>query len=297
MEAHDAAGNPAEALRAFEDLRRLLREELGTAPGVAAMALHERLLHGRAPAAAGRRRPRRRSPPAAGRRRSTPRAGATRSSAARPRRRCSRTPGRARPAARAGWSCSRARRGSARPGSPPSWPAHAHDDGAVVLYGRFDEDAPAPYQPVVQMLRGWAGGASLAPLAGELGPRAAELGIVLPEFGAPSAAPDGTLRAGEADAQRLRLFDAMAALLVEIAGAAPLLVVLDDLHWADLPTLQLVAHLVRAPAPERVAVPRDRRARTRAARRSSRCSPACAARERSGGSSWAGSTRARRARS
>jgi DNA-binding SARP family transcriptional activator len=50
MEAHAAAGNPAEALRAFEDLRRLLREELGTAPGVAAMALHEELLHGRAPA-------------------------------------------------------------------------------------------------------------------------------------------------------------------------------------------------------------------------------------------------------
>ena len=33
MEAHAAAGNPAEALRAFEDLRRLLREELGAAPG------------------------------------------------------------------------------------------------------------------------------------------------------------------------------------------------------------------------------------------------------------------------
>ena len=43
--------------------------------------------------------------------------------------------------------------------------ALAHDDGAVVLYGRFDEEAPAPYQPVVQMLRGWAGGASLAPFA------------------------------------------------------------------------------------------------------------------------------------
>ena len=120
-----------------------------------------------------------------------------------------------------------------------------------MLYGRFDEGAPAPYQPVVAMLRGWAGGASLAPLAGRLGPRAAELGIVLSEFEAPAAAPDGTLRAGEADARRLRLFDAMAALLAEIAGGAPLLVVLDDLQWADLPTLQLIAHLVRAPAPER----------------------------------------------
>ena len=34
---------------------------------------------------------------------------------------------------------------------------HAHADGALVLYGRFDEDAPAPYKPVVELLRGWAG--------------------------------------------------------------------------------------------------------------------------------------------
>ena len=46
MEVHDAAGNPAEALRAFEELRILLRDELGTTPGAAAMAVHERLLRG-----------------------------------------------------------------------------------------------------------------------------------------------------------------------------------------------------------------------------------------------------------
>ena len=40
----------------------------------------------------------------------------------------------------------------------------AHEEGAVVLYGRFDEEASAPYEPVVAMLRGWAGGTSLAPL-------------------------------------------------------------------------------------------------------------------------------------
>ncbi len=50
MEAHEAAGNPAEALRAFEDLRGLLREELGTNPGPDAMAVHERVLLGRPPA-------------------------------------------------------------------------------------------------------------------------------------------------------------------------------------------------------------------------------------------------------
>src|SRR5215218_8304322 len=42
MEAHEAAGNPAEALRVFEDLRCLLREELATTPGPGAMAVHDR---------------------------------------------------------------------------------------------------------------------------------------------------------------------------------------------------------------------------------------------------------------
>src|SRR5207248_88336 len=46
MEVHEAAGNPAEALRVFDELRTLLREELGTIPGPAPMAVHERLLRG-----------------------------------------------------------------------------------------------------------------------------------------------------------------------------------------------------------------------------------------------------------
>src|SRR3954453_7658896 len=49
MEVHEAAGNPAEALRAFEQLRSLLREELGTTPGPAAMTVHDRVLRGETP--------------------------------------------------------------------------------------------------------------------------------------------------------------------------------------------------------------------------------------------------------
>jgi hypothetical protein len=54
------------------------------------------------------------------------------------------------------------------------------------------------------MLRGWAGGASLAPFASSLGPRAAELGIVLSEFGALPAGQERALHTGETDSQRLR---------------------------------------------------------------------------------------------
>ena len=254
MEAHEAAGNPAEAMRAFEDLRRLLREELGTAPGPrddgGARAPAPRPCRGGAPGRAARAGPGHPLPPlarAAGRRPRPPRV-------RRPRGRglaALTTSGREAAHGRRGLVVLAGEAGIGKTRLGAELAAHAHADGAVVLYGRFDEEAPAPYQPVVQMLRGWAAGASLAPLADRLGPRAAELGIVLPEFGVPASGDGGSLRGSEQGAQRLRFFDALAALLAEIAGDAPLLVVLDDLHCVDLPTLQLIGHLARAPAPER----------------------------------------------
>ena len=44
MEALVASGNTAEALRTYEELRRLLRDELGSAPGAETQALHRKLL-------------------------------------------------------------------------------------------------------------------------------------------------------------------------------------------------------------------------------------------------------------
>jgi tetratricopeptide (TPR) repeat protein len=97
------------------------------------------------------------------------------------------------------------------------------------------------------MLRGWSGGAALTGPAQRLGPRAADLAALLPEL----APPDRASPLHDGGTERQRLFDALAALLAEIAAGAPLLLVLDDLHWADSPTLQLVRHLVRAPQPRR----------------------------------------------
>jgi SARP family transcriptional regulator, regulator of embCAB operon len=46
MEALERRGNPAEALRAYERLRTLLREELGAAPSPTVQAVHRRRLLG-----------------------------------------------------------------------------------------------------------------------------------------------------------------------------------------------------------------------------------------------------------
>ena len=46
---------------------------------------------------------------------------------------------------------------------------------------------------------------------------------------------------------QFRLFDAYVTFVRAMAGKSPLVVVLDDLHWADKPTLLLLQHLARAP--------------------------------------------------
>ena len=49
----------------------------------------------------------------------------------------------------------------------------------------------------------------------------------------------------EPDTERYLMFEAVNQLLVDLADDAPVLVLLEDLHWADRPTLALLAHLAR----------------------------------------------------
>jgi hypothetical protein len=77
----------------------------------------------------------------------------------------------------------------------------------------------------------------------------AELARLLPELAAAGSevADAGVVNGpSDADAARLRLFDAVARLLERLARQAPTLVVLDDLHWADESSLQLL-RFVAAP--------------------------------------------------
>ena len=54
--------------------------------------------------------------------------------------------------------------------------------------------------------------------------------------------------------ERYRLLDAVRELLAALATAAPVLLVLDDLHWADRSTLQMLRHLARAGGPAPVLI-------------------------------------------
>ena len=118
--------------------------------------------------------------------------------------------------------------------------------GAAVLYGRCDEIALLPYQPFVEALRHHVAGCPTEELVAQLGPVSGELRRVVPELAERVPALPLPL-SGDPDGARFRLFDAVSWLLIEAAQRRPLVLVLDDLHWADTPTLMLFKYLARYP--------------------------------------------------
>ena len=127
------------------------------------------------------------------------------------------------------------------------------DDGALVLYGRNDDDFGVPYQPFAEALRWYASITSPTTLVEQAGPLAGELARLVPDLAAVLPRPsDGTR--SEPELERQRLFDAVSGVLAAASAQAPILLILDDLHWAAKPTLLLLRHLLRPSAPARLLV-------------------------------------------
>jgi tetratricopeptide (TPR) repeat protein len=123
--------------------------------------------------------------------------------------------------------------------------ARSHADGDVVLYGRADEESVSPYQPFVEALRHYA--AHRPGLTDEiwLPATAAEaLASLVPELG-PTARASAARARGPRERSRHELFDALVRLILHPAGSQRLLLILEDLHWADAPTLLVLRQLLR----------------------------------------------------
>ncbi|MFB7249475.1 AAA family ATPase [Microbacterium sp. NPDC056234] len=114
------------------------------------------------------------------------------------------------------------------------------DDGAIVLWGAGrDAEGQPPYGAIVEALDGWFSSRPTVERA-RAGNEYSELAALLPSLGGTTP---GMQRSP--DDERRRLFHAVAALLDDLAGSGPVLLVLDDLHAADLGTLQLLGSLIR----------------------------------------------------
>jgi tetratricopeptide (TPR) repeat protein len=148
----------------------------------------------------------------------------------------------------------------------------AFAEGATVVHGRCDEEGIVAFLPLLDILRQLAR-AMPAELLADLASRSVELASVVPELHPYSPARDvsapgsddslATAGSGKTEGppgisrtsdERYVFFEAVAALLRAAARDAPLVIVIDDVHWADSPSLLLIRHVLRALLSHRVLV-------------------------------------------
>jgi DNA-binding SARP family transcriptional activator/DNA-binding CsgD family transcriptional regulator len=129
----------------------------------------------------------------------------------------------------------------------------AHDvaeEGVLVLYGACDAVVRSPYRPFVEALGHLVRAtedlvrADLGPAGGELTRLLPDLALRIGELGPPITA--------DPDTERHRLHTAVTDVLTNAARRRPLMLVLEDGHWADTPTLLLLRHLARAATDARI---------------------------------------------
>ena len=228
------AGRQAEALEAYQAAREALVEELGIEPGRDLRELHQAILRQDAALDPERRR----AEPAA----ETARGAFV---------------GRERELAALGTVLESAFAGRGQlvflvgePGIGKSRLAdevirRAGERGARVLTGRCWEAGGTPaYWPWVQALRAYVRDAEPEALRAQLGAGAADLAQIVPELREllPGIPEPSSL---ESEGARFRLFEATAEFLRNASQARPILLVLDDLHAADAPSLLLLRFLAR----------------------------------------------------
>jgi predicted ATPase len=119
--------------------------------------------------------------------------------------------------------------------------AQAITRGFTVLAGRcFEQDRSFPYAPLIDMLRLFFPQGAVFDWLDFLGPLASELVKLLPELAGrlPDSEPAAPLAP---EVEKRRLFEALAGLFLHQAESGPLVLIVEDLHWSDQATLDLLA--------------------------------------------------------
>ena len=125
---------------------------------------------------------------------------------------------------------------------------------AQVLWGRCYEDEGAPpYWPWVQAIRSYVRDVDPDQLRSEMGAGAADIAEVVSDVREQLPGLESPQQL-EPEQARFRLFDSITAFLKSAGRRQPIVLVLDDLHWADHPSLLLLEFVARELANSRVLI-------------------------------------------
>jgi class 3 adenylate cyclase/tetratricopeptide (TPR) repeat protein len=129
----------------------------------------------------------------------------------------------------------------------------AFDTGACVLFGHCEEDLATPYQLFAEALGHYVTHAPEEQLVAHVDAHGSELARLVPALASrlPGLPPS---KAIDADTERYLLFAAAVGVLAMASEHQPVVLVLDDLQWADKASLQLLRHVIAAEQTMRVLV-------------------------------------------
>jgi DNA-binding CsgD family transcriptional regulator len=118
--------------------------------------------------------------------------------------------------------------------------------GAQVLWGRcYEAKGAPPYWPWIQAVRSYVRECGAKRLSSEMGSGGGVIAELIPDVREKLPDLPKPVALDNPESSRFRLFDAVTTFLKEASKGQPLVIVLDDLHWADAPTLvflEFVAH-------------------------------------------------------
>jgi len=121
----------------------------------------------------------------------------------------------------------------------------ARSGGALVLTGRcFEGEWAPPYAPFAEAIAGYAEDAAPDALRADLGYSAPPVARLVPSLRERLPGIEEPVRLNPHE-ERFRLLDAVSQFIIATSARAPVVVVLDDLHWADQGTIAMLRHVAR----------------------------------------------------
>ena len=125
--------------------------------------------------------------------------------------------------------------------------------GACVLAGHCEEDLATPYQLFAGTIGHYVTHCAEDELRAHVAAHGSELARLVPALATriPDLPPS---RATDSDTERYLLFAAVVGLLSQASEHQPIVLVLDDLQWADAGSLELLRHLIASDQPMAVLV-------------------------------------------